>query len=494
MRYDTASPATLRGTALRALAIFALEAAVLGSLVLRHSRVADLDSLFHAKMAWLLWHEGLRRDFPWMTCSITAAHWADHHFLFHVLLAPLSPLGLDVTLRLGAVLLGALGLTACVLSLARAGVRHLWFWALALPLCSDVFLFRMAMTRAMPLCLALTVLHLDALEARRARRAGVIGFVSMWAYQGGIFLLPLAALHALRDRLRALPRAGTLLATLAGLVLGLTLNPFFPATWDFLALHIGPYLSHDPVRSLVDVGLEWRPADLSLVPRVVPVLALGFVLPLVGIVRRRWSAHDDALAAAVLLFALASLRAQRFLEYLAPLSVMLGARVWTRGALDGLLRPSLQRAATALATAATLAYGAAQWRSIHRDGFSVEPRDVEGAARWLARNTPRDAVVFHAAWDDFAPLFYFNHHNRYLFGLDPYWFVEHDPALYVRYRLVTEGRDPDPVDTIRTRFHSRHIALVARPGLLGLAQQLRRDPRARLVFQSPRTLVFALDE
>lgn len=63
MRADTAAE-TLRRTALRALAVFALEAAVLGSLVLRHARVADLDSLFHAKMAWLLWHEGFRRDFP----------------------------------------------------------------------------------------------------------------------------------------------------------------------------------------------------------------------------------------------------------------------------------------------------------------------------------------------------------------------------------------------------------------------------------------------
>lgn len=42
MRADTAAE-TLRRTALRALAVFALEAAVLGSLVLRYARVADLD-------------------------------------------------------------------------------------------------------------------------------------------------------------------------------------------------------------------------------------------------------------------------------------------------------------------------------------------------------------------------------------------------------------------------------------------------------------------
>ncbi len=487
------SPAPLR-PALRALAIFALEAAVLGSLILRHARVADLDSLFHAKMAWLLWHEGLRRDFPWMTCSVTATHWTDHHFLFHVLLAPLSPLGLMVTLRGGAVLVGALGLTTCVLSLARVGVKHLWFWALVLPLCSDVFLYRMTMTRAMPLCLALTVLHLDAIEARNPRRAGLLAFVSMWAYQGAIFLLPITALSALRDRVRGIPRGAVLLATVAGLVLGLTLNPFFPATWDFLMLHIGPYLSHDPVRSLVDVGQEWRPAGWSHVPRVLTVLALGFALPAVSLARRRWSAHDDALAGAVILFALATLRAQRFLEYLAPLSVMLGARVYTRGALEGLLRPAWRPWAARVAAAGALVYGAAQWRSVDDDAFSVEPNEVAGAARWLARNTPRGAVVFHAAWEDFAPLFYFNHHNRYLFGLDPYWFVEHDAALYVRYRLVIEGRDPDPVQTIRTRFHSRHVALFARPGLLGLARQLRDHPGVRLVHQSPRTLVFVLPE
>jgi len=476
------------------LALFSFEAALLGSLILRHTNYGDVDGMYHAKMAWLLWHEGFRRDFPWMTCSITATHWADHHFLFHVLLAPLAPLGLVATLQLGAVLVGALGLTACIVSLARSGVRHLALWAVVLPLCSDMFLYRTALTRAMPLCLALTVAFLAAAESRRPRLAGALAFVALWTYQGALFLLPLAAFAALRDRLRGEASSGVLLATIAGMVLGLTVNPFFPATWDFLMLHVGPYLSHGRVALPVDLGIEWQPATWSLVPRTVPVLVLGGVLPVVAMLRRRWSRDDDLFGATVLLFAVATVRSQRFVEYAAPLGVMLGARVLSRGALEGLVAPLRARVGGAVAAAALVLYGAVQWRSVDAEAFTTNPDDLAGAAHWLRAHTPPGAVVFHGNWTEFAGLFYHNHHNRYVYGLDPYFFLEHDPALYLRYRRVIAGQDPDAVGTIVTRFHSRHVVLVAHAELFALARQLRDDPRARLVFQSPKTLVFALGD
>ena len=40
------------------------------------------------------------------------------------------------------------------------------------------------------------------------------------------------------------------------------------------------------------------------------------------------------------------------------------------------------------------------------------------AASWLKANTPKDTIVFNAQWDIFPDLFFHDHHNRWVAGLN----------------------------------------------------------------------------
>lgn len=487
------APPDLRALARTFALTFVLEAMLIASLVLRHDAFPDVDGMYHAKMGWLLYYEGFRRDFPWMVCSITAEHWADHHFLYHALIAPLAPLGLVLMHRAAAIAVGALGLAATLTKMAKDGARPMWFWALALPLCGDVFLYRMVLTRAMPLCLALLVLFVDALEANRPRRVALAAFVAMWAYQGALFFAPIAVFAAAIAWRQGRPGAVRLVAyALGGLVLGLSLNPFAPATWDFLMLHLGPYLSHGRNTLRPDIGPEWAPATWSLAPRVWPAIALGAVVPLAALARRRFDPRDALLAVTLAMFTVSTLRSQRFIEYAAPVAVMLGARALSRGVFEGLAAPRVLRWLRAGAMAAFALAGAWHWREVDAGGFRAGYREAEGAARFLASHTAPGEVVFHGGWAEFAPLFFFNHHNRYLYGLDPYFFVEYDPRRYVDYRRVVAGDDADPVAAITGRFGSRWVLLVARPESMRLARQLGADRRARVAWRDDKVLIFVL--
>ena len=49
---------------------------------------ADPDSYYHVKMAELIASNGIIKNFPWLPFSILQNNYVDHHFLYHVYLAP----------------------------------------------------------------------------------------------------------------------------------------------------------------------------------------------------------------------------------------------------------------------------------------------------------------------------------------------------------------------------------------------------------------------
>src|SRR5882672_11908555 len=114
----------------------------------------DFDGYYHIKWSQLLWN-GLRNGrfppaFTWLPLTtLNSSHYADQHFLYHILLIPFTWFG---DLRLGAKLAAALFGTVAVLSLywliLRYRIRYPLLWLLALLGCSWLFYARLNMTKA----------------------------------------------------------------------------------------------------------------------------------------------------------------------------------------------------------------------------------------------------------------------------------------------------------------------------------------------------------
>ena len=113
--------------------------------------------------------------------------------------------------------------------------------------------------------------------------------------------------------------------------------------------------------------------------------------------------------------------------------------------------------------------------------------------RWIAENTEEGAIVFHKRWPQFCLMFYFDHRNRYIVGLDPYFLYQHDPDEYVRWIRISEGvLDPEATRDGILAFDARFV-LVKRGRALDLllrraADTLPRyqDPIFRIYEISPR--------
>lgn len=465
--------------------------------VFSQEKLLSVDGMYHLRMAQLYGERGIFSDFPWMQFAFTQDFWVDHHLLYHLLLVPLGGMDLVEAQRWAGVVLGALALTVCSLYLLAHRVPRVWLFAPLLLVSSDLFLFRMMMARSMSLALILIVVLVYALE-RRNRLAMLLGsFLFIWSYHAALVMLPMAMGYTVLLRVRQGKWDHAPLVFIgAGLLFGLTLNPFFPQTFNFLFFHALPLAklalgAGGDVPALYSpwVG-EWQPMSLAAWALTAgpSLLAVGLVPLACWRGKGRWSPGVWLLLLVSLAGLGASLASARALEYAVPLAFLAGARIlavssppWT---------PRIRRLVWGAALALMLGLGVVYHLDL-RDDFKVDPRPVAGAARWLQNNTPAGTLVFHADYTLWSFLFMHNVHNHYILGLSPLWMYNWDPQRYLIYRATGLGHGKDPVATIRGYFRSQYVVLV--PWDRGLLRRVRQSPRAKRVFGDEHTLIFKLE-
>ncbi|MEN9558264.1 MAG: hypothetical protein RL141_633 [Candidatus Parcubacteria bacterium] len=232
-------------------------------------RFADPDAFYHAHISWLLWTRGPLEAFPWLDLTTLGTAFADQHFLYHVLLAPLARVVAWVApgpfAELWATQFLAVGLataTALVawMALKRIDPPRAWLWTAFLLIVSG-FTGRMLLGKASPLAVAAfigviasvvgddghrfkqnsrTYAHRAAAELAPLRGAQTV-LTARWAYVR-LFCLNL---------LRGLPYAIFLFGFLFALSHG---------GWIIALLAAGLMLSTDIILNRVGHSLSWRRA------------------------------------------------------------------------------------------------------------------------------------------------------------------------------------------------------------------------------------------
>ena len=476
--------------------LYLLNLLVLSLHIFSQQKLLSVDGMYHLRMARLYGERGIFTDFPWMQFAFTRDFWVDHHLLYHLLLIPLGGMDLVDAQRWAGALLGALALTACSLYLLAHRVPKVWLFAPLLLVSSDLFLFRMMMARSMSLALVLMLALVYAMERRNRVAMLVVSFLFIWSYHAALVALPMAAGYTVLLRVRGGRwDYAPLVFTSAGLLFGLTLNPFFPQTFSFLFFHMLPLAklavgaaTEVPAQYSPWVG-EWQPISMGhWLLTAGPSLAAVLLVPLAcwrG--RGRWPAGVWLLLVVSLAGLGASLASARALEYAVPLAFVAGARILAVTPPAWPVRT--RRVVGAVALVVMLGLGAVYHNDL-RDDASVDPKPVAGAARWLAQNTPPGTLVFHADYTMWSYLFMHNVHNHYIVGLSPLWMYNWDPGRYLIYRATGKGQGKDPVATIRKYFKSEYAVLV--PWDRGLLRKMQRSPRARRVYGDAYTQVFKL--
>ncbi len=457
----------------------------------------DNDGYYHIRFAQLMRTQGLKPDFPWLPLTIlNPREFYDHHFLFHVALIPFTLGDLRLGAKWASVTFASLAFLSIWWLLRRQRVPFAAVWALGLLVVSQAFLYRMSITRAQSLSLAVLALGLHWIFTGRHKLLLPLAFVYVWMYDAFPLLVVAALLYTLavwlaERRLDAWP----LIYATGGTLLGLVINPYFPANLVFIYRHLLPKLLET---TSVRVGNEWYPyttlqlsenSGFALLAFLAGVLALGL----------RGERMDARTATALLLAALFGVmlfQSRRFIEYFAPFALLFAALAWS---------PLLERPASlargrlgarswlpALALGGLLLLGA--WRTLPDARSSVQsskPYDLfSGAAAWLEANTRLGERVFQTDWDDFPRLFFYNIHNTYLVGLDPTYLQLYDAQRYDHWLQITQGKVENPAQRIRTDFGASYVV-----SDLQHEEFIRRaegDPAMDEVYRDAQAVIYAI--
>lgn len=454
-------------TVLEGLLVFAIFFGSLATVQFSTPDLPDNDGYYHIKLAELMRTEGLRPAFPWLPLTIlNAREYYDHHFLFHVALIPFTLGDLRLGAKWAAIGFASLAFLTIWWLLRSQRVPYAFLWSLGLLAVSEAFLYRMAITRAQSLSLAVLAVGLHFCLQRRYKWLAPLAFLYVWMYDAFPLLLVFALIYVIaaglierRLELRPLLYAG------AGTLLGLLINPYFPHNLVFIFNHLLPKLTET---TAVSVGNEWYPYNTSqlLKNSLLSLAAFASGALALGLQGKRMDTRTACSLFAALLFGLMLFQARRFIEYFPPFALIFAAFAWTP-LLEG-YRMGRQNQAARLPWRSWAAGGVlvlilipGVWSTLQAASDSIQGAKpytrYAAASAWLQENTPAGARLFQTDWDDFPRLFFYNTHNTYLVGLDPTYLQLYNAALYDHWVEITEGKVAEPSGDILARFGSSYV-------------------------------------
>jgi hypothetical protein len=455
----------------------------------------DFDGYYHIKWARLLWENLRAKHFPpaftWLPLTTLDSHnYVDHHLLFHFLLIPFTWFrDLQTGAKIAAILFASLAVFSCYWLIVRYEIRYRLLWLLALLACSAPFLYRLNMTKAPPFAIMFLVIGTYLLFERKYWPLLPLAFVFALTYDLFVLLVLAVVIWTVvigwtEGRFEWRP----LTWVVAGSVLGLVINPYFPQNLHLFYEHARVKITATDFAT--KVGQEWYPYDTR---EFVINCYVALAAMLTGYVAFDGSDRKRAqrplyfliLSTALLLM---TARWKRFAEYFPPFAILFaactleqfwrGRAVFTRLPDDVMedLQPFLDRQEPT-ATAKEIKHHE-NWRMIKVGLFAValatalfanvyrtareisesQPRDyyARGAA-WMRGNIPAGQMVFNTDWDDFPRLLYYDPTHVYVSGLDPTYLLDKNPELSKLYDRITTGDEEDPAPLIRDRFGARWV-------------------------------------
>ncbi len=475
-------PRSARGrSALENAGGLALILVVMGWIQFGGPAILDNDGYYHIR-----WAAMLRENWPYLPAfkalpltTLNAQNYVDHHYLFHVLLIPFTFGDLRVGAKLAAVVFSSLGIASLFALLVAYRVRYRWLWLAPLVAGSEHFLYRMSMTRAPALSLALLGVGTYLILKRKHVWLALLSFVFVWSYSLFPLMLAFAAAYSITVYLseRRIDLWGVL-ASAVGIVAGLVINPYFPKNLSLFREHVlMKYAGTYPV----DVGVEWYPYEAWA---MLGISAVAFVVYFVGLLAFEYRERERDLKPLFFLIVsfvllLMAFKSRRFIEYWPPFAVLFAAftigpkleRVnlaWLARTRD---RAIAAIAAAVLALAAILWMGGCLWHAREDVKSETDPFAYRGASEWIATNTPPGSMIFNTDWDDFPMLFYYSPNNTYVVGLDPTYLYDRDSELWKLYKDITLGDEGNPAPLIRDRFGAEYVFTDnEHPGFLQIAE------------------------
>ncbi len=423
------------------------------------------DSFYHIGMAKYILANGIPQKFPFLRFTTINDKFVDHEFLFHIILIPFIKLfGDNIGPKIMDVLFISLAFLFLFLIFRHFKLKLALFYSFLILLVMPCdFYFRMGFIREQGVALFLITLTFYLLLKNNSYLLAIVAFLFVWLYGGSVFIPVLIFLFFVSLLLTKEKIDGKIIFLgLAGFLLGLIINPYFPKNISFLFLQI----FQTGIGAKKYSGGEWQPYDtwywatISILPII--IFFGGISLALTKNIK------IDAKKTTMVLFSifllLLQLKSKRFVEYwpfyASMAGVILAGQYFEKTIFK--IKTDWEIIISTLAAALLLLFigykASYQIEQAYADTETpINIEDAKNAMDFLSENSSRGDVAFTDDWDVFPFYFYFNQKNNYIVGLDPEFMNQYDHTLYEEYANISSGAESYNLERIKKDFDAKWI-------------------------------------
>ena len=423
------------------------------------TNISDVDSFYHIKHAWIYRTSGLfESGFPWLTASMIGTLGADLWYGFHILLIPFTFFpDLILGIKFAGVLLTAAALFIFYLVLKKLNAVYPVLWTLLLFFSTPDLNFRLTMVRPHILTLAFGMLLLYFLVQRKFLAVFLVSLALAFFHLAlawlSILLWGAVALGNLIVRRKL--ELKNLAAVLLGSFLGLILRPNFINAAKLAYIQVVQLMAEKLQKLPLPVGSELKPANdwTMIVFQFLPIIILltpALIALIILIVKRRFkdipeSGRLTIIATLILSLGFGALTffiARRSMDLWLGFSLVFLALMLTYFTTTFKNLFASRRWFFYLAPVIMLfiiPFNTLHFASVYRrQGFA--PEKFKETALWLKDNSQPGEVVFNIQWDNFPLLFFWNHKNYYINGMDPIFEFAYDRNLYWKHYFIDKDK------------------------------------------------------
>jgi len=457
-----------------------------------------VDGFYHFRVSERIWESsGFWYSIPWLPYSVLGEQGPDHHWLWHLLLAPATQLPFDQTTCLKIVIAYGAAIVPFGLNvffrMSRVPFSPIW---VVLCLFSHLMLpGRLLMLKAQCLVLVLLCLYLFFAARGRWIQAGIVSFITMATYHGAIILVPVAVLSIVAIKLiEGSWQLKVLLGTAVGLFAALIINPWYPDNISYLLFQVF-YKQVFPAQG-IGVGAEWMSIPWRTYLKIgwlaLAATGISAILQTLELAKLKRKLNVDALLLLFtsILFAGLSLKSMRFVEYFGPLSIC---------TLALSCRPFIveiqffKKAIVAVILIALIAVNFNKNMNVVRASLVGDPKLFEEIYDYLEEFGKEGDVVFTGGWGNLPQHVWQSPKFRYVNGLDPNYLAHSDKQKFSIWLMLRKGDYPDNLDVakvVHDVFNARWLITSSER----MALLLRHSPDASYVISDSKgNHLFKLD-
>lgn len=451
--------AGLRKNYLGSLWIFLLAAVGFFLIQVLFSGLSGVDGYYHIKIARLYLEKGVSafNAFPWLQFSVWKQFPADLSFFYHILMIPFASLG-DLVLgaKLAASFFAGLVFGGTYYVLKKMKVEYAVFWCFLLFSLSPYFSTRLLYPRAFVFSILLFIIGVYLILKRRPLPLFFLMVVYALSYTGFPILIVVGIGYCIYNFYfgRKL-KLGVLFSILLGAGSGILLRPGFPEISTLLFYqNVGPFLLKFQgvnLRLAAELTSGYSLEGLNLMhflSYLIPALFFASYFQSSNKTKQSESYFKIRflvlLDLALLVF---TILAGRFIEYLVPITLILIALFWAQFK-DKILSflqswrpewPWIKVGSLILILVGTVFFAQTLKVVLKKRSQATAPDLYADSAAWLAENTKEKETIFNTAWPSFPQLFYYNHQNFYIAGMDPSFTYFYDRRAYYLWRNIGEN-------------------------------------------------------